>query len=71
MTRHDDLNKEYNTYNRLYNKINDIVAHPSKYTTEELSTLLDGMYTFGNPNETSFTYNKQTIKNEINKRLLK
>lgn len=69
MTKHDQLNEEFATFSRLYSKLYDIIRHPSKYTTEELSTLLDGMYQFGNPNEPSFNYHKQIIKNEINKRL--
>ena len=69
VTRHDALNEEFATWERIYPKLNNIIKEPAKYTLQELSEALDGYYQFGNPNDPAYSTNKATLKEAINYKL--
>ena len=69
VTRHDALNEDYTTWERIAPKLNNIIKEPTKYTVQELSEALDGYYQFGNPSDPAYASNKAVLKEAINYKL--
>lgn len=69
MGHYDTQYEEYDKWLKISGKVKLITANPDNYTIEEISTLLDGLYQFGNPTDPNYTYTKTLLKGILDRRL--